>query len=117
MIVLEFRSSSTLPHPFSDYSIDKLTKLNEDYNNERGRRQANKVGVYIAANISESDLESGFTLGDNQTDNDNNMYRNHKLRPSYSYNVSLIFHYSGTNKTIIVDATELPICKLCTLSA
>ena len=87
--------------------------LSEKYNMGRGRREANKVGVYITANISESMLDSGFSLGDNET---YCRYHNHRLRAGFSYNVRLMFNYDGTDTAIFVDPENQPISEFCFLS-
>lgn len=99
MIVQEFPFGSVPDRPLANYSIDDLLD---------GKHTES---VYIACNITEPELESGFLLSSNKT-----VDERRRLRPGYSYNIRLMFRYDGTDTVIFVDPKNLPISKLYTLS-
>ena len=115
--VQEYTFGATPPtRALSEYSLDELLYENDAYNRRRdsdgrGRRQASTASVYIAANITESTLESGFTLGSGEMVGG---YRNHRLRSGFSYNVGLISHFNGTNTTVTQANSEFIDARVCT---
>ena len=94
----------------SAYSLETLKQLTEMYSMGRGKRQTmNGESVYIAANITESELAIGFTLGDG---NEDDGYVNHPLEPDMEYTVGLWSQVNGTDTPLILDLkTQQPISK------
>ena len=93
--------------PLSQYKLQELIERTNKYRNRaRVKRQAGE-SVYIAANLTESELATGFTLGDGGTYSG---YVNHPLDPGVGYAVGLWSQVSGTDTPVLNSATQ-PICK------
>lgn len=91
--------------PFDTYLLRELQNLTRQYEERvksRGRRQALNEGggVYIAANVSEDDLRSGFVLGDSMV---YGSYMNHPLIPQVFYMLTLRGTVMGTDTPIFTE--------------
>lgn len=91
------------------YDLEELLAATRDYQ-ERVRRQKRQAsplndeeGVYIAANVTEEDLRSGFELGDGRTYGD---FTNHLLNPGHFYNLMLRGVVSGTDTPISLTLSD-----------
>lgn len=98
------------PRTLESYEVEELVRLTQDYQplvSERARRQALNEGggVYIAANLTEEILISGFSLGDS---NDYGGYKNHPLTPQIFYSFTLRGKIPGTD-TPIFSSSQKPI--------
>lgn len=92
------------------YDLEQLQDLTEEYKgrlSRRGRRQALNEGggVYIAANLTQEDLDNGFVLGDSMV---YQSFVNHPLAPQVFYNVTLRATVSGTDTPLFLSS-EAPI--------
>ena len=100
---------------FETYLLQELQDLTRQYDDRiRGRRQALNEGggVYIAANISEDALGSGFMLGDSMMYGE---YVNHPLTPKVFYMLALRGTIMGTDTPIFIgpqDPVGIGECQL-----
>ena len=112
LVVVQVVDIGTDPNDLSTYKLEDLIAGTTQYIDSRTRRkrQTPSVGhVYIAANISETDLASGFTLGDG---NYYGGYRNYELEEPGTYTVGLWSQIQGTDIPIILNSvTSQPISK------
>ena len=106
LVVVQVVIGNQPPRELSQYTLQELIDETNQYSSGQKKRQAGE-NVYIAANITESDLANGFTLGDGNTYNG---YDNHPLEPGMKYSVGLWSQVSGTDTPIINSAPQ-PLCK------
>ena len=87
------------------YELEELLDLTMQYQQDRQRRQAlnEEGGIYIAANLTEDMLRSGFKLGDSDMYGG---YENHRLLAGVFYNVALRGSVQGTDTPIFSPPME-----------
>lgn len=97
------------PRPLSDYTLQQLREATRQYRRSQRVKRQTGTGerVYIAANLTESDLASNFTLGDGGNYSD---YINHQLEPGMEYRVGLWSQVDGTD-TPVLNSAQQRICK------
>jgi hypothetical protein len=107
LVVVQIVNGNQPPRELSEYKLQELIDATGRYSMGRRRRQADEnQSVYIAANLTESELTTrGFTLGDGREYGD---YTNHQLKPDVRYNVGLWSQVDGTD-TPIVNSAQQPI--------
>ena len=92
------------------YDLEELQEFTEEYKgrvNRRGRREALNEGggVYIAANLTQEELDNGFVLGDSMM---YGSFVNYALVPQVFYNLNLRAAVSGTD-TPLFFSSETPL--------
>ena len=97
----------------SNYTLEELLEETRKYANTRPSRQLNERPIYIAANVTEGQLEGGILLGDGM---DYGGFTNYQLDPDMMYNVGLRSTVAGSETPVYQNKTfsESPKCPLCT---
>ena len=86
----------------SNYTLEELIQQTENYAATRLRRQSN-VNIYIAANVTEKDLEEGIQLGDEM---EYGGFMNYPLNPEAMYNVGLRSTVAGSETGVYAVGNE-----------
>ena len=84
------------PRNISSYTLEELIRQTEEYADTRPRRQSNE-GIYIAANVTEEQLERGIQLGDGM---EYGGFMNYPLDPKAMYNVGLRSTVAGSETAV-----------------
>ena len=86
--------------PIDTYSLQELQQATDKYQEVAGgrgqRQEALNTGgnIYIAANLTEEEFMSGFSLGDNE---EYGGFSNYPLWPEVFYNLALLATTPGTD--------------------
>ena len=81
----------------SNYTLEELIQETNKYANRRPRRQLNEGPIYIAANVTEGQLEGGILLGDGM---EYGGFRNYQLDSDVMYNVGLRSTVAGSETPV-----------------
>ena len=87
----------------SNYTLEELMEETRKYANARQRRQLNEGSIYIAANVTEGQLEGGIPLGDGI---EYGGFRNYQLHPDMMYNVGLRSTVAGSETAVYAVGNE-----------